>query len=96
MRSKSFRIQREPLSEQNKKCLTENEIKTLALGAFTMTFELVVRFLNDYINGDKYFKTLYPGHNLVRTRCQLALTKDMYSKMDEMNKIISDLSGIKF
>ena len=76
--------------------LTENEIKTLALGAFTMTFELVVRFLNDYINGDKYFKTLYPGHNLVRTRCQLALTKDMYNKMDEMNKIISELSGIKF
>ncbi len=76
--------------------LTENEIKTLALGAFTMTFELVVRFLDDYITGDKYFKTLYPGHNLVRTRCQLELAKDMYRKMNEMNKIVSEISGISF
>ena len=76
--------------------LTENEIKTLALGAFTMTFELVVRFLDDYITGDKYFKTLYPGHNLVRTRCQLELAKDMYRKMNDMNKIVSEISGISF
>ena len=76
--------------------LTENEIKTLALGAFTMTYELVVRFLDDYITGDKYFKILYPEHNLVRTRCQLALTLDMYEKLDEMNKVISDISGLQF
>ena len=76
--------------------LTENEIKTLALGAFTMTYELVVRFLDDYITGDKYFKTLYPGHNLVRTRCQLALAKDMYAKLDEMNRVVSQVSGIEF
>ncbi len=76
--------------------LTENEIKTLALGAFTMTYELVVRFLDDYITGDKYFKTLYPGHNLVRTRCQLALAIDMYNKLDKMNEVISDISGLKF
>ena len=76
--------------------LIENEIKTLALGAFTMTYELVVRFLDDYITGDKYFKTLYPGHNLVRTRCQLALAMDMYNKLDEMNEVISGISGLKF
>ncbi|MBQ9744322.1 MAG: aminoglycoside phosphotransferase family protein [Clostridia bacterium] len=75
--------------------LTENEIKTLALGAFTMTYELVVRFLDDYITGDKYFKTLYEGHNLVRTRAQLTLAKDMYSMLDEMNAIVSEISGIK-
>ena len=76
--------------------LTKNEIKTLALGAFTMTYELVVRFLDDYISGDKYFKTLYEGHNLVRTRCQLALTQDMYEKLDKMNNVISEISGIEF
>lgn len=76
--------------------LTELEIKTMALGALTMTVELAVRFLDDYICGDQYFKTLYRGHNLVRTRCQLKLAEDMFVHMDEMNKIISDISGIDF
>lgn len=72
------------------------EIKTLALGAFTMTAELAVRFLDDYITGDQYFKTLYRGHNLVRTRCQLALATEMLDRMGEMNKIIADISKIPF
>ena len=76
--------------------LTKEEIETLALGAFTMTLELVVRFLDDYICGDKYFKTLYRGHNLVRTRCQLRLAECMYDKLDQMNKIVSEVSGLDF
>jgi Ser/Thr protein kinase RdoA (MazF antagonist) len=76
--------------------LTELEIKTLALGAFIMTFELVVRFLDDYIMGDLYFKTAYENHNLVRARCQLKLAEDMYAKLGEMNSIVSEISGIKF
>ena len=79
-----------------KSIFTEAEIKTLALGAFTMTSELVVRFLDDYICGDQYFKTLYRGHNLVRTRAQLKLAECMYEKLDEMNAIVSEVSGIKF
>ena len=76
--------------------LTELEIKTMALGALTMTVELAVRFLDDYISGDQYFKTLYRGHNLVRARCQIRLAESMLENMDEMNKIISEVSGIKF
>ena len=76
--------------------LTPMEIKTMALGAFTMTVELAVRFLDDYISGDQYFKTLYRGHNLVRARCQLRLAEDMLEHMGEMNKIISEISGVKF
>ena len=76
--------------------LTPIEIKTLALGAFTMTVELAARFLDDYITGDQYFKTLYRGHNLVRARCQLKLAEDMLDRMGEMNKIISEVSGIIF
>lgn len=67
--------------------LTENEVKTLALGALTMTLELAERFLDDYITGDNYFKTNYPGHNLVRTRCQIALAKDIEKKFDKMQDI---------
>ena len=76
--------------------LTTLEIQTMALGALTMTVELAVRFLDDYICGDQYFKTLYRGHNLVRARCQIKLAESMLAKMDEMNAIISEVSGIKF
>lgn len=69
--------------------MTENEKSTLALGAFCITVELAARFLDDYITGDLYFKTLYTGHNLVRTKAQLALAKDMEKKMDQMEQIVS-------
>ena len=68
--------------------LTKNEIDTLALSCFVLTAELATRFLADYIDGDLYFKTNYSGHNLVRTRCQIALAKDMLQKMDQMERIV--------
>ncbi len=71
--------------------LTPMEIETMALGAFTMTFEVGIRFLDDYVNGDVYFKIEYPKHNLVRARCQLALAKDMLIHMDEMNAIVKTI-----
>ena len=73
--------------------LTEAEIKTLALGAFTMTFELVIRFLDDYLVGDQYFKTHFEGHNLVRARCQLRLAEDMFARLDEMNAVIDEIAA---
>ena len=73
--------------------LEQMEIDTLALGAFTITVELAVRFLDDYITGDRYFKIGYPTHNLVRARCQLALAKDMFNRMDEMNRIVAEIAG---
>ena len=68
--------------------LTDNEIGSLADSCFALTCELAVRFLNDYINGDKYFNIRYPEHNLIRARCQIALAKDMMKKMDAMNAIV--------
>ena len=76
--------------------LTPIEVKTLALGAFVMTVELAVRFLDDYITGDQYFKVLYRGHNLVRARCQIKLAEDMYERLGEMNKIIAEISKVPF
>jgi len=70
--------------------LTENEIDTLALGCFALACELATRFLNDYIKGDKYFKIKHAKHNLERTRCQIALAKDMMTKMNAMNAIVQE------
>ena len=68
--------------------LTPNELKILSLGAITMTIECGLRFLTDYINGDKYFKINYPQHNLDRARCQLALAKDMIKNYYHMQHVV--------
>ncbi len=70
--------------------LTQNEIDTLALSCFVLTAELSTRFLADYIDGDLYFKTNSPDHNLVRTRCQIALAKDMQKKHAQMDAIVKN------
>ena len=72
------------------KTLTQAEIDTMALSCFTLACELATRFLDDYILGDPYFKIKYPEHNLVRARCQIALSKDMLEKMDAMNAIVQE------
>lgn len=64
--------------------LSAKEIDTLALGAITMTIECGLRFLTDYIDGDKYFGIKYPEHNLDRARCQLALAQDMIRNYEKM------------
>lgn len=71
-----------------KSFITDDEKKTLALGALAMTTECGARFLTDYLNGDKYFRVHYPTHNLVRAKCQLALAQDMLTKLDGMQDIV--------
>ncbi len=68
--------------------MTQAEKDSLALGAIAMTLECGVRFLTDYINGDKYFKIHYEDQNLVRAKCQLALGRDMIAHLDEMQEIV--------
>jgi len=68
--------------------LTDLEKQTINVGVLAMTVELAVRFLTDYINGDVYFKTRYPGHNMDRTRNQIALAKDIDRKFASMQEIL--------
>ncbi len=68
--------------------LTEEEVCNMGESIKIITFELALRFLNDYINGDTYFKTNYDKHNLVRARNQLKLLSDIDKKMPEINKYI--------
>jgi len=68
--------------------ITENEKKSLPLGAVAMTVECGMRFLTDYLDGDKYFKIHYPEQNLVRARCHLSLARDMLKNFDRMQEIV--------
>ena len=68
--------------------LTQAEKQTLALGALAMTTECGVRFLTDYLDGDKYFRIHYTEQNLARAKRHLKLAQDMLTKMDKMQKIV--------
>ena len=83
-----FQAFTEGFLDQTAQTLTDNEISTLAASCLTLTVELATRFLADYILGDPYFNISSPDHNLVRTRCQIALAKDMKDKMEQMNSIV--------
>ena len=69
---------------------SEAELESLAKGCFGITIELASRFLDDYLTGDKYFTTRYPGHNLVRAAAQVALAKDMEKKLPQMQQIVRE------
>lgn len=69
--------------------LTEDEINLLPYGAMMMTYECGSRFLTDYLEGDTYFKTAYPEHNLVRARTQLRLLEEMEANYKAMCDIIA-------
>ncbi len=67
--------------------ITEKEVENLAFGSILMTYECGMRFLTDYLDGDNYFKTAYPEHNLVRCRTQFRLVEEMEERTDAMNLI---------
>ena len=71
--------------------LTLPELKALPMGALVITFETGMRFLKDYLDGDVYFRTDYPGHNLVRARNQFALARDVESRLSELDSIVDRL-----
>ncbi|MBT3275346.1 MAG: aminoglycoside phosphotransferase family protein, partial [Spirochaetales bacterium] len=68
--------------------LSEVELSLLTVSARVMTFIIGLRFLTDFIDGDKYFKVHRPGHNLDRARAQFKLLSSMEEKADEMEKIV--------
>ncbi|MBQ2960170.1 MAG: aminoglycoside phosphotransferase family protein [Oscillospiraceae bacterium] len=68
--------------------LVESEVEALAQGAYTMTLECGIRFLTDYLMGDKYFSISREQHNLDRCRTQFKLIEDMESHWDEMEEIV--------
>jgi len=74
--------------EMAKDVLTPTEIDSLPWGARLMTYECGIRFLMDYLQGDVYFKTAYPEHNLVRAKTQFRLVKEMEEQFDQMYEIL--------
>jgi Ser/Thr protein kinase RdoA (MazF antagonist) len=71
--------------------LTEKEIEYLPFSAKYITYEQVLRFLMDYIDGDNYYKTKSEDHNLVRTRAQYKLLTSIEEQYGAMKKVVKEL-----
>jgi len=65
--------------------LNDTEVEHLAHAGKLMTLEVGIRFLTDHLEGDVYFKTHHPKHNLDRCRTQLRLVECIEAQEDEMN-----------
>ena len=79
--------------EETRDVLTIEEAESLAWGARLMTLECGMRFLTDYLQGDTYFKTAYPEHNLVRARTQFRLVDEMEQQFEKMKEIAAKYYG---
>lgn len=75
------------LSELSKE-LTALELRSLARGPLWIVLELALRFLTDFVQGDRYFKIARPEHNLDRTRVMLALLDRLLEHESEMRQVI--------
>ncbi len=64
------------------------ELELMSYAPRLITLTIGLRFLTDYINGDIYFKTEYPEHNLVRARNQFKIVSSMEEKALEMEQIV--------
>lgn len=93
--TRGFLEELKPLNsmENNKTAITCEEIELLYEGFWIITIELGMRFLHDYLDGDKYFRKDENRikHNLERARNQLQLVLKLEEKENDMKKIIDEL-----
>lgn len=85
-----FRAYANGYLSQQRATMTQSELDWLAFSARYITFEQVLRFLMDYIDGDTYYKIKYPEHNLVRTHAQYELLRSMEEQYDTMCDIVRE------
>lgn len=68
--------------------LTPVEVENLPYAVKLFPYMQCVRFLWDYLSGDKYWKCQYPEHNFVRANNQLHLLLSIEKHEQEMNQFI--------
>jgi hypothetical protein len=83
-----FEAYTEGFLSATREILSGEEISNLPFAARYITWEQTLRFLTDYINGDTYYKMVYPGQNLFRMQTQARLLESMEDQSDRMEKII--------
>jgi len=73
--------------------LTKTEISNLVFSGRLITFEIGLRFLTDYLEGDVYFRTHRPNHNLDRARTQFKMVEMMETDEEAMEAIVANYTN---
>ncbi|MFZ9992119.1 MAG: phosphotransferase enzyme family protein [Opitutales bacterium] len=68
--------------------LTPREKELLPFAGKLITFEIGLRFLTDWLEGDTYFKIKRPAHNLDRARTQFKLVASIEEQLPAMRAIV--------
>lgn len=67
--------------------LSPLEKKYLHYSGKYMIYMQAMRFLTDYLNGDVYYKSQFPGQNLIRAKNQIQLYKELMKFKDYFNNL---------
>ena len=84
-----FKAFTEGYLESAKSFLLPVEIENLPYATALFPYMQCVRFLWDYLSGDKYWKCQYPDHNFVRANNQLHLLLSIEKSYPEMQAFIA-------
>lgn len=69
--------------------LTRREGEVLVFAGGLLAPEQAVRFLTDYLDGDRYYRTTRPRQNLDRCRAQLRLFDSRTARAEELEAIVA-------
>jgi Ser/Thr protein kinase RdoA (MazF antagonist) len=74
--------------------LTTTELNHFVYAGKFMIYMQALRFLSDYLNGDVYYHTSYPGHNLVRAKNQFALLDSYCNAEQRFQQILEEIVNL--
>ncbi len=74
--------------ESTSSFLTPVERRCLPYAVELFPMMQAVRFLTDYLNGDKYYKISYPEHNITRARNQLQYFRQVEGAREKMAAMV--------
>jgi hypothetical protein len=73
--------------------LMKAEKQHLVVSGKLITFEQGIRFLTDFLAGDRYFKVHRDGHNLDRCRTQFKLVESIERQEERMNRLVESIGA---
>ena len=71
--------------------LTKTEKSLIAFSGRLITFNIGIRFLTDFLSGDRYFRVHRNNHNLERCRTQFKLMESIEKQQDKMQRYVDSL-----
>lgn len=83
-----FKIITKGYLSEMKEFLNDEEINNMGISILIIILELGIRYLNDYVNGNIYFKINYKEENLCKARDLFILFKDVEDKLSYINEYI--------